>query len=87
MAAPFGYCAAMPPATASPPCEAANSRATRRIAFAPTSTAAAICSGAYGATSSRMRAMSAAGMRDAGTREGGGPSRSFRNRPDIFGIQ
>ena len=25
-----------------------------------------------------MRAMSAAGMRDAGTREGGGPSRSFR---------
>jgi len=46
MAAPFGYWAAIPPATARPPLDAANSRARRAMTLGSIPTAEATCAGA-----------------------------------------
>ncbi len=46
ISAPLGYWAATPPATARPPCDAANSRASRVMSLAAIPTAAATFSGA-----------------------------------------
>src|SRR2546421_324776 len=59
ISAPLGYCAAMPPATARPPRDAANSRARRVITWASIPTAAATRSGALASSAARTRATSA----------------------------
>src|SRR5437762_2392305 len=59
ISAPLGYCAAMPPATARPPRDAANSRARRVITWASIPTVAATRSGALASSAARTRATSA----------------------------
>src|SRR5439155_700042 len=59
ISAPLGYWAAIPPATARPPRDAANSRARRVITFASMPIVAATRSGAWASSAARTRATSA----------------------------
>src|SRR5205085_1111638 len=59
ISAPLGYWAAIPPATARPPRDAANSRARRVITLASIPIAAATRSGAWASSAARTRPTSA----------------------------